>query len=60
MRSLFPLGCPRAQYLDPCAFVYINDFPVIVDSQCRLFANDVLVYVKREQAGDLQKDLEVL
>ena len=57
-------GVPRGSVLGPILFlVFINDLPDLVKSQCRLFADDCLVYNEIEILNDflqLQKDLKLL
>ena len=54
-------GVPQGSVLGPILFlVFINDLPDLVKSQCRLFADDCLLYNEIKTLNDalqLQKDL---
>lgn len=52
-------GVPQGSVLGPLMFLlYINDLPHNIASECRLFADDALLYNVRSSAGLLQEDLK--
>ena len=57
-------GVPQVSVLGPILFlVFINDLPDLVKSQCRLFADDCLLYNETKTLNDflqLQKDPKLL
>jgi len=54
-------GVPQGSVLGPLLFLlYINDLPEQITSQCRLFADDALLYNTRENTSVLQDDLNKL
>ena len=54
-------GVPQGSVLGPLLFIlYINDLPSQITSECRLFADDALVFNTRENNKTLQEDLEIL
>ena len=57
-------GVPRGTVLGPLLFLaFINDFPEVVSSPVRLFADDCLVYRsinKVEDTAALQNDMSAL
>ena len=54
-------GVPQGSVLGPLSFLlYINDLPQNIFSDCRLFADDVLLYNIRENHKTLQKDFNKL
>ena len=54
-------GVPQGSVLGPRLFLlYINDLPQNLSSDCRLFADDILLYNIRENHKILQNDLNEL
>ena len=54
-------GVPQGSVLGPLLFlIYINDLTDQLSSECRLFADDALLYNTREKAQLLQEDLKKL
>ena len=55
------LGVPQGSVLGPLLFLlYVNDLPDLIDSECRLFADDTLLFNSRTNMAVLQKDLMTL
>jgi len=51
-------GVPQGSVLGPLLFlVYINDLPSFLSSECRLFADDALLYNTADHTDLLQQDL---
>jgi len=54
-------GVPQGSVLGPLLFLlYVNDLPLTVSSECRLFADDALLYNTRKRNNVLQEDLNKL
>ena len=57
-------GIPQGTVLGPLLFsLYINDIPVGIDSQIRMFADDYVCYYEIRTVEDtlkLQKDIDLL
>ena len=54
-------GVPQGSALGPLLFlIYINDLPDLLSSNCRLFADDSLLFNYRSNKFILQQDLNVL
>ena len=54
-------GYRRARSWDRFFFLlYVNDLPDLIDSECRLFADDTLLFNSRTNMAVLQKDLMTL
>ena len=54
-------GVPQGSVLGPLLFLlYVNDLPQQITSECRLFADDALVYNTRNNSDDLKSDLKAL
>jgi len=54
-------GVPQGSVLGPLLFLlYINDLPSRLQSECRLFADDALVFNTRNNQSVLQNDLGAL
>ena len=54
-------GVPQGSVLGPLLFLlYVNDLPDLIDSECRLFADDTLLFNSRTNMAVLQKDLMTL
>jgi hypothetical protein len=54
-------GVPQGSVLGPLLFLlYVNDLPAQLTSECRLFADDALVYNTRDKHMILQEDLQKL
>ena len=54
-------GVPQGSVLGPLLFLlYINDLPQHLESQCRLFADDAVIYNTRNNNLVLSKDLQTL
>jgi len=51
-------GVPQGSVLGPLLFLlFINDLPTHINSECRLFADDALVYSTKKSLAILQQDL---
>ena len=56
-----PAGVPQGSVLGPLFFLlYVNDLPESITSECRLFADDTLLYNTRENKQVSQRDLDML
>ena len=54
-------GVPQGSVLGPLLFLlYINDLPSLINSECRLFADDAVIYNTRNNSEILQNDLNKL
>ena len=54
-------GVPQGSVLGPLLFLsYVNDLPDLMVSECRLFADDTLLFNSRDNKAVLQQDLNVL
>ena len=54
-------GVPQGSVLGPLLFLmYVNDLTDQLSSECRLFADDALLYNTRDKAHILQEDLNKL
>lgn len=54
-------GVPQGSVLGPLLFLlYVNDLPGMLSSDCRLFADDSLLFNSRANKAILQQDLEIL
>ena len=54
-------GLPQGSVLEPLLFlIFVNDLPEQISSECRLFADDALLYSTRDKSHVLQEDLKKL
>ena len=54
-------GVPQGSVLGPLFFlIYINDLPPLIQSSCRLFADDAVIYNTSNNYTILENDLHVL
>ena len=54
-------GVPQGSALGPLFFlIYMNDLPPLLQSSCRLFADDAVIYNTSNNYNILEKDLHVL
>lgn len=54
-------GVPQGSVLGPLLFlIFVNDLTDQISSECRLFADDALLYNTRDKAHILQEDLNTL
>ena len=54
-------GIPQGSVLGPVLFtIYINDLPDVVESICKIFADDTKLYGRASNRDSIQKDLKAL
>ena len=54
-------GVPQGSVLGPLLFfIYVNDLPAQIQSYCRLFADDVILYNTSQKRPEIEQDLNHL